>query len=61
MRHLLNEDRLPCLFLTKAEATAYANERYGYIKTRPDLRAEPHGWRMPQPVRVAVQKAPADA
>ena len=28
-----------------------------YIKAarkRPDLRAEPHGWRVPRPVRVSV-------
>lgn len=25
-----------------------------FIKTRPDLRKEPHGWRLPKAVRVKV-------
>lgn len=53
--HLLYENCLPLLFATKKEARAYAERNYGYIKTRPDLRQEPHGWRMPEPVRVAVE------
>lgn len=36
------------LFRTRREA------RYGYIRTRPDLHAEPHGWKMPIPVRVTI-------
>jgi hypothetical protein len=32
----------------------YAEEKWGYIKKRDDLRAEPHGWRMPRAVRVTV-------
>lgn len=45
----------PLLFTTRSEARRYICERYGYIKTRPDLQAEPHGWKMPVPVRVAVE------
>jgi hypothetical protein len=42
------------LFRTRREARAYAEQQFGYIRQRPDLRAEPHGWRMPQVVRVRV-------
>ncbi len=44
----------PLLFRTRAQALAYIKDRYGYIARRADLRREPHGWRMPLPVRVAV-------
>ena len=58
-RHLMWERPLvPLLFLTRADARAYAVQRYGYIKTRPDLRREPHGWRLPRPVRVDLVKLP---
>lgn len=44
-----------CLtFKTKAAAAAFIADRYGYIANRKDLRGEPHGWRMPIPVRVLV-------
>lgn len=42
------------LFATRAEARAFMAERYGYMRDRADLRAEPHGCRMPQVVRVRV-------
>lgn len=45
---------LPLLFLTRREARAWIEENYGYIKTRPDLRANPHNWRLPRAMRVAV-------
>ena len=52
-RHLMwNGPTEPCLFSTREDARAYALKRWGYIKTRPDLRGEPHGWRIPRPVRV---------
>lgn len=41
-------------FKTKREAAGFIKERYGYIATRPDLRREPHGWKMPAPVRVRI-------
>ena len=53
-QHLLHENLLPCLFKTRAAARAYIQKKYGYVATRPDLRAEPHGWRMPQAVRVEI-------
>ena len=43
---------LPMVFGTRREAK-YANEEvYGYIRNRPDLKAEPHGWKMPKVVKV---------
>ncbi len=41
------------LFKTRAEARAFI-QKYAYIRKRPDLRKQPHGWRMPQPVKVTV-------
>ena len=52
--HFIHENLFPKLFKTRHEARAWANEEYGYIKTRLDLRAQPHGWRMPRPVRVRL-------
>ena len=52
-RHLIR-DGLPKLFLTKAQAQAWISEKYGYFSERTDLRYEPHGWRMPVPVKVSI-------
>lgn len=48
----------PLLYRTRREARADALKRYGYIKSREDLRAEPHGWRLPIPVRVVIGYSP---
>lgn len=53
-KHLIFEDGIPALFKTREAARMFASKKYGYIKARPDLRAEPHGWRFPQPVKVTV-------
>lgn len=45
---------LPRLFRSRKEARDFANEEFEYIKTRKDLRSEPHGWRMPRPVKVKI-------
>ena len=50
--HLIWEDRKPLIFHTQQEARAYAAAKYGYIKTRADLRQAPHGWRCPMPVKI---------
>lgn len=50
--HLIFENCRPVFFDSRHEARKYANEKYGYIKSRKDLRVEPHGWRMPKPVRI---------
>ena len=42
------------VFRTRAEARAYRDETYGYIKNRPDLKAEPHGWKLPRVVKVVL-------
>ena len=42
------------LFKTRYEARSYAQLKFGYIKLRPDLRAEPHGWKFPTTVTVKV-------
>lgn len=48
------EDCRPLLFQSRREARDFVESRFAYIKTRPDLRAEPHGWKLPRPVRVLV-------
>jgi len=53
--HLICENCLPALFLTRSEARKFREENYGYIKRRPDLRAEPHGWKWPRIVRVNIE------
>lgn len=50
----------PLLFETRYEARKFARAKWGYIKSRPDLRAEPHGWRNPKAVRVCVLVTPCD-
>lgn len=53
-KHLLREKCLPVLFKTKRECSEWIKKNYGYIATRKDLRAAPHHWRVPKPVRVLV-------
>ena len=45
---------LPRMFLSRSACRAYIQNYFSYIRTRPDLRAEPHGWKMPQAVKVLV-------
>ena len=49
----------PALFDTRREVREWIKREFGYIKDRPDLRKEPHGWRMPIPVRVKIEKEKA--
>ena len=44
------------LFDTRREARDWIEKKFGYIKTRDDLRREPHGWKMPVAVRVKIEK-----
>ena len=53
-KHILNEDCLPVLFRTRQAAREWIKTKYGYIAERPDLQAEPHGWRMPKAVKVKI-------
>ena len=50
----------PMLFNTRKDAAAWIKETYGYIAHRSDLRGEPHGWRVPKPVRVKIIIRPID-
>ncbi len=54
--HIINKGCLPVLFRTRREARKFIDAEYGYIRTRPDLREEPHGWKVPVPVRVEVRE-----
>lgn len=46
---------LPALFISKKQAQRFIESEYGYIRNRPDLKKEPHGWRMPKAVRVTIK------
>lgn len=61
-QHIIFENYLPALFLTKKEAIKFIKQKYGYIATRKDLRDEPHGWRMPKPIKlkISISKLPRD-
>ncbi len=39
---------------TREEARMYKQKHFGYIAKRPDLKAEPHGWKSPEIVKVDV-------
>ena len=54
-KHVLYDNYLPALFRTRRECREYIKEKYGYIKDREDLRAEPHGWRLPQAIRIELR------
>jgi hypothetical protein len=45
------------VFPTRRACRAYIDVHFGYLRERPDLRAEPYGYRMPQAVRVTVQRS----
>ena len=45
----------PLLFRTRRAAQKYIDACYGDIRSRPDLRAEPFGWKMPRPIKVVVR------
>ena len=51
-RHLVRSCCKPVLFTTRRAARYYIEQSYGYIR-----RAEPHGWKMPVPVKVTVEVA----
>lgn len=45
---------VPLLFNTRREAREFIETNYGYIRQRDDLKNDPHGWKVPIPVRVKV-------
>ena len=53
-RYIIWNSGKPLFFLTRKEAREYIKKEYGYFKDQPDLQAEPHGWKMPQAVKVEV-------
>lgn len=59
--HLLRENGVPVLYPTRQLARNYIAIKFGYIARRPDLKAEPHGWKMPVPVRVDVTPNKVDS
>ena len=59
-REYLFSDGCACgtqLFETRAAARAFIEYQYAFLRDRPDLKREPHGWKMPRPVRVSVTVA----
>ena len=55
-RHIIYDLGFPKLFRKRSDARIWANERFGYIKTREDLRRWPHFWRFPATIKVKVEK-----
>lgn len=55
IKHILWENLSPKLFRTRRECRVWIKANYGYIAERPDLRGEPHGWRMPQAKKVIIK------
>ena len=53
--HLMRGENMEvALFRTRAACRGWIKSTHGYLKYRPDLRARPHWWLMPRPVRVRV-------
>jgi hypothetical protein len=52
--HLIWDNLLPALFRSRRECREFIEHKYGYIRNRPDLQREPHGWKMPRPVKVTI-------
>ena len=52
---IVREYCVPKLFSNRISAGAYREARYGYYRTRPDLRREPNGWMIPRVVKVRVE------
>lgn len=47
---------MPALFRSRRECRDFIEREYGYIKNRPDLCQEPHGWTLPKPVKVIIKE-----
>ena len=56
--HLLFHGCMPQLFRTRAEAREFIKKEYGYLADRPDLKREPHGWKIPIAIRVKITISP---
>lgn len=47
---------MPALFRSRQACRDFIEQEFGYIRNRPDLRAEPHCWRMPRAVKVDIKE-----
>ena len=52
--HIVSLNLLPVLFKTRKQARRHIEDRFGYMRNRPDLRCEPHGWKIPVAIRVTT-------
>lgn len=52
---LCGNELMPAMFRTRREAREWIEAHYGYIRKREDLKAEPHGWMLPTPVRLSIE------
>lgn len=50
----VQEGCIPLLFRTRREARLRQQALHGYVKTRKDLRAAPHHWRLHEPIKLSV-------
>jgi hypothetical protein len=53
--HLIYSGGRLAIFKTRRLAREFITREYGYITARPDLQAEPHGWKLPTAVKVTVK------
>ena len=53
-RHFMFDGGGVVLRKSRREAREWIDKHYSYLRTRPDLRREPFGWRMPRAVKVKV-------
>lgn len=53
-RNLVWHNLHPAIFRSRSECRDFIDQHYGYIRARPDLQKEPHGWRVPTAVKVKV-------
>ncbi len=54
-KYIIYEGGLPALFRTRRQCRDFIKAKYGYIAERKDLRSEPHGWKMPIPVKGKLE------
>lgn len=54
--HLINKDFCPVMYRTRQGARDFINMHYGFLRERPDLKKEPHGWKIPIPVKVLIKE-----
>ena len=58
--HLMWLHGMPLFFKTREQARSYRHKTYNYIRQRPDLLSEPHGWRYPAVVKVVMTLSQID-